>query len=127
MKYKLLYISSVQIVYLTSYVRSTSLREGPGRARRHDDECNEEAWMSGLNQRFTKPSNLNRFREFESHRLRIKSEFKFPQKIWSARSAVCSEFPPKNPDSERIRHAPRGSKSMVRAVIIKFEPTFLNK
>ena len=29
-----------------------------------------EAWMSGLNQRFTKPSNLNRFREFESHRLR---------------------------------------------------------
>ncbi len=26
--------------------------------------------MSGLNQRFTKPSNLNRFREFESHRLR---------------------------------------------------------
>ena len=29
-----------------------------------------EAWMSGLNQRFTKPSNLNWFREFESHRLR---------------------------------------------------------
>lgn len=27
--------------------------------------------MSGLNQRFTKPSNLNRFREFESHRLRM--------------------------------------------------------
>jgi len=30
-------------------------------------------------------------------------------KIWSARSAVCSEFPPKNPNSARIRHAPRGS------------------
>ena len=27
--------------------------------------------MSGLNQRFTKPSFLNRNREFESHRLRI--------------------------------------------------------
>jgi hypothetical protein len=27
--------------------------------------------MSGLNQRFTKPSNRNWFREFESHRLRI--------------------------------------------------------
>ncbi len=31
---------------------------------------NTEDWMSGLNQRFTKPSNLNRFREFESHILR---------------------------------------------------------
>ncbi|QQS61725.1 MAG: hypothetical protein IPN70_02240 [Candidatus Moraniibacteriota bacterium] len=30
-------------------------------------------------------------------------------KIWSARSAVCSAFPPQNPDSARIRHAPRGS------------------
>ncbi|MCC6198726.1 hypothetical protein IT401_00725 [Candidatus Nomurabacteria bacterium] len=40
---------------------------------------------------------------------RNKSGFKFPQKIWSARSAVCSEFPPRNPDSARIRHAPRGS------------------
>jgi len=30
-------------------------------------------------------------------------------KIWSARSAVCSEFPPKNPESERVRHAERGS------------------
>ncbi len=30
-------------------------------------------------------------------------------KIGSARSAVCSEFPPKNPNSTRIRHAPRGS------------------
>ena len=30
-------------------------------------------------------------------------------KIWSARSAVCSEFPPKNPESKRVRHAERGS------------------
>ena len=30
-------------------------------------------------------------------------------KIWSARSAVCFAFPPQNPDSARIRHAPRGS------------------
>ena len=33
---------------------------------------------------------------------------------------------PQNPDSERIRHAPRGSKSTVRSKILKFEPTFLN-
>src|SRR3990167_10813145 len=42
---------------------------------------------------------------------RQNSEFKFPPEIWSARSAVCSAFPPQNPDSARIRHAPRGSKS----------------
>ena len=30
----------------------------------------KENWMSGLNQRFTKPPNLYRFREFESHILR---------------------------------------------------------
>ena len=30
-------------------------------------------------------------------------------KIWSARSAVCSEFPPKSPESKRVFHAPRGS------------------
>ena len=30
-------------------------------------------------------------------------------KIWSARSAVCSEFPPKSPESKRVRHAERGS------------------
>ncbi len=29
-----------------------------------------EAWMSGLNQQFTKLSSLYRLREFESHRLR---------------------------------------------------------
>ena len=29
-----------------------------------------EDWMSGLNQRFTKPSSFNRDREFESHILR---------------------------------------------------------
>jgi hypothetical protein len=33
-----------------------------------------EAWMSGLNQRFTKPSYFNRYREFESHRLRQMSK-----------------------------------------------------
>jgi len=37
-------------------------------------------------------------------------------KIWSARSAVCSEFPPKNPESERVRHAERGS-SLANATI----------
>jgi hypothetical protein len=30
-------------------------------------------------------------------------------KIWSARSVVCSEFPPKSPESKRVRHAERGS------------------
>jgi len=37
-------------------------------------------------------------------------------KIWSARSAVCSLFPPKNPKSERVRHAERGS-SLANATI----------
>ena len=37
-------------------------------------------------------------------------------KIWSARSAVCSAFPPKNPESERVRHAERGS-SLANATI----------
>ena len=32
-----------------------------------------EAWMSGLNQQFTKLSALNWAREFESHRLRSKN------------------------------------------------------
>jgi hypothetical protein len=36
--------------------------------RRRDS--NPEDWMSGLNQRFTKPSGFNRPREFESHILR---------------------------------------------------------
>ena len=37
-------------------------------------------------------------------------------KIWSSRSAVCSEFPPKNPESKRVRHAERGS-SLVNTTI----------
>jgi hypothetical protein len=37
-------------------------------------------------------------------------------KIWSARSAVCSEFHPKNPESKRVRHAERGS-SLANATI----------
>ena len=51
-----------------------------------------------------------------SRAYRQKSEFKFLSKIWSARSAVCSEFPPKNPESERVRHAERGS-SIANATI----------
>ena len=70
MKYKLLYISSVRLISRQANVRSTSLREGSGRTRRQSDERSEEDWMSGLNQRFTKPSFPNRNREFESHRLR---------------------------------------------------------
>lgn len=37
---------------------------------RYDDFTILEDWMSGLNQRFTKPSTFNRVREFESHILR---------------------------------------------------------
>ena len=44
-----------------------------------------------------------------SNKHRQNSEFKFLSKIWSARSAVCSEFPPKSPESKRVRHAERGS------------------
>ena len=65
--------------------------------------------MSGLNQRFTKPSSLKQDREFESRSLRQKMKSGSEAKIWSARSAVCSEFPPKNPESKRVRHAERGS------------------
>ncbi|MBI2888695.1 MAG: hypothetical protein HYY10_02100 [Candidatus Liptonbacteria bacterium] len=66
---------------------------------------------------FRPPSPASSVRIF-SNRHRQNSEFKFPPKIWSARSAVCSAFPPQNPDSARIRHAPRGSKSTVRASIM---------
>src|SRR3989344_8756585 len=48
-------------------------------------------------------------------------------KMGSARSADTNVFPPPNPESKRVFHAPRGSKSMVRSLIKKFEPTFLNK
>jgi hypothetical protein len=37
-------------------------------------------------------------------------------KTWSARSAVCSESPPKSPESKRVRHAERGS-SLANAII----------
>src|SRR3989344_8811414 len=42
---------------------------------------------------------------------RQNSEFKFPPKIWSARTAACSAFPPQNPDSARIRPAECGKSS----------------
>src|SRR3990167_4638591 len=67
-----------------------------------------------------KPPRAPRVRSGFAQRLihhRQNSEFKFPPKIWSARSAVCSAFPPKNSESERIFHAPRGSKSTVRSLI----------
>ena len=41
--------------------------------------------------------------------LRKFSKFKTGQERESARSAVCSVFPPRNPQSERTRHAERGS------------------
>ncbi|MGB2791338.1 MAG: recombinase family protein, partial [Candidatus Moraniibacteriota bacterium] len=44
---------------------------------------------------------------FNKHRKN--SEFKIGEERESARSAVCSEFPPRNPQSERMRHAERGS------------------
>ena len=68
-----------------------------------------ETCRSGLTYLLAKEAGLNRPREFESLRLRNFSKRVSEPKIWSARSAVCSEFPPKNPDSARIRHAPRGS------------------
>ncbi len=45
------------------------------------------------------------FSQTSSKKHRQNSGFKFPPKIWSARSAVCSAFPPQNPDSARIRPA----------------------
>ena len=55
-------------------------------------------------------------REFESLTLRNFSKRVSEPKIWSARSAVCSESPPKSPESKRVRHAGRGS-SLANAII----------
>ena len=65
-------------------------------------------WSSGFNSKYIRTS-------FNTHHQN--SEFKFPPKILSARSAVCSAFHPPNSESKRIRHAPRGSKKMVRSLI----------
>ena len=65
--------------------------------------------MSGLNQQFTKLSNPNRFREFESHRLRQNWKSEPEAEMGSARSADTNAFPPPNPESKRVFHAPRGS------------------
>ncbi|MFH1677866.1 MAG: hypothetical protein ABH888_03590 [Patescibacteria group bacterium] len=43
------------------------------------------------------------FEFFRTHTANWKSESE--AEMGSARSAVCSTFPPKNPESERIRHA----------------------
>ena len=86
-----------------------------------------ETCLSGLRYLLAKEAGCKKPREFESHRLRQKSKSHFEAESGSARSADTNVFPPKNPESERVRHAPRGSKSTVRASIIKFEPTFLNK
>src|SRR3989338_8017588 len=72
---------------------------------------------SGLVRALGKRVRGNSLREFESLTLRNFSKRVSEPKIWSARSAVCSAFPPQNPDSARIRHAPRGSKSTVRSLI----------
>ncbi len=79
MKCELLHISSSRILLSEKlYVVNISFREGFERTRRHSDEQSEEAWMSGLNQQFTKLSYLYRYREFESHRLRkYKNESNF--------------------------------------------------
>jgi hypothetical protein len=51
-----------------------------------------------------------------SRTYRQKTKLGSDAKIWSARSAVCSEFPPKSPESKRVRHAERGS-SLANATI----------
>ena len=76
-----------------------------------------ETSHSGLVHRLGKAARCQSLREFKSLRLRKFSKRVSEPKIWSARSAVCSAFPPQNPESERIRHAPRGSKSTVRSLI----------
>ena len=58
-------------MYISQFYVKIEKRKG---GQKKADERSEEAWMSGLNQRFTKPPNLNRFREFESHRLRKKKK-----------------------------------------------------
>jgi hypothetical protein len=55
--------------------------------------------------------------EFESLRLRQNWKSESEAEMGSARSADTNAFPPKNPESKRVFHAPRGSKSTVRSLI----------
>ncbi len=68
-----------------------------------------ESWLSGRKRLTANEVGGKTSRGFESHTLRQKTKSGSEAKIWSARSAICSEFPPKNPESERVRHAERGS------------------
>ena len=86
-----------------------------------------EASDSGLFHHLGKVATGQLVREFESLRLRQNWKSALEAEMGSARSADTNAFPQKNSESERIFHAPRGSKSTVRASTKKFEPTFLNK
>src|SRR3989338_229401 len=85
-----------------------------------------ESWLSGRKRLTANEVGSKSPRGFESLTLRKFSKGFSEPKLWPGRGAVCSAFPPKNSESERIFHAPRGSKSTVRSKILKFEPTFLN-
>ena len=86
-----------------------------------------ERWQSGWTRYLGKVVWGKPHRGFESPSLRQKSKSHFEAEMGSARSADTKAFPPPNPEFKRVFHAPRGSKSTVRSLIWKFEPTFLNK
>ena len=65
-------------------------------------------WSSGFNSKYIRTS-------FNTHRQNSESEE--TDKAGSRRRRDTNAFPPPNPESKRVFHAPRGSKSTVRSLI----------
>ena len=65
-------------------------------------------WSSGFSSKYIRTS-------FNTHRQKSKSHFE--AETGSCRRRDTNAFPPPNPESKRVFHAPRGSKSTVRSLI----------
>src|SRR3989344_6260243 len=76
-----------------------------------------ETWLSGRKRLRAKELGWKHPRRFESCRLRQNSESEETDKAGSRRRRDTNAFPPPNPESKRVFHAPRGSKSTVRSLI----------
>ena len=66
-------------------------------------------WLSGRKRRRAKALGGQPPRGFESHTYRQNSESEETDKAGSRRSRDTNAFPPPNPESKRVFHAPRGS------------------
>src|SRR3989344_9100871 len=115
---------------------SASRRRGGGRRRRKNARkffgfCTRSPWSRSEAHWFVSPRNRSVRGSFKPPRAsRVRSGFaqrlihhrKNPKSVSGTpeeppRSGGTFAFPPQNPDSARIRHAPRGSKSTVRSLI----------